>query len=111
MELTAPLMDSCHEINKYNLLEAENSEWFTTFWTQEDAMDQMYENIDRHPIKVWWNTLGSMMYWKIGFYYGMGYSYGRFWTRLMGHPKWNADLKTVRFFTPEAELPEADALV
>ena len=104
MQLTEPLLEDCKMLNKYNVVRAESDEWFTTFWSQENAMEQMFANIEEHPFKVWWNSLGAMAYWKIGIYYGMGYSYGRFWTRLMGHPSWNADLTKIQFVPPQEEV-------
>ena len=107
LELTLPLLEDCTHLNKFNVLAAEDKEWWTTFWTQENALDTMYENIDRHPFKVQWNLLGTRVYWATGIYYGMGYSYGKFWTRLMGHPEWNADPKAITFFKAEPEVENA----
>ena len=106
-ELTEPLMEECTHVNKFNVMAAEDAEWWTTFWTQENAEDKMWENIDRHPLKVKWNALGARVYWATGIYYMMGYSYGRFWTRLMGHPEWNADLSKIELYKPEPEVENA----
>ena len=107
-ELTAPLSAECMKTsNKYNIAHAEVQQWFSDFWSQEDAVGIMVENIKRHPVKVTIDVILMRLAWAIGYYHGAGVAYGRLWTRLMGHPKWNANPNTILFYS-EPEVEEVD---
>ena len=93
-ELSKTAMASCHENGKFAVIDAEMTAWFTDFWTQEGAIEQMMENIEAHPFKVKLDMLAMRASWAVGFYYGAGSSYGRFWKHLMGKPTWSADMSS-----------------
>ena len=108
IELSQPLFEECLKNNKYNIALAELDQWFSDFWSQEDAVGIMVENIKRHPVKVTIDVILMRLAWAIGYYHGAGVAYGRLWTRLMGHPKWNANPNTILFYAPEPEVEEVD---
>lgn len=110
-KLSEPAMEGCKENGKYAVVSTEMGAWFYDFWTQDGAHEQMMENIEAHPFKVKFDIVAMRAQMALGFYYGAGSSYGRFWKHLMGKPTWSVDMSSPKMAPVKVDHNETAAAI